>query len=130
MPDIREERSIGELFAELASDTTTLVRQEVALARIEITRTANRVGKNVGVLVIGGAIAYAALLSAMAALIMVLGGIMPMWAGAMLVAAVFAALSYGLISKSIRALREVDLTPRQTMETLREDAQWMKGRIG
>jgi len=47
-------RSLGELFSELAAETGTLVRQEVALAQVELTAKATSVGKNVGFLAIGG----------------------------------------------------------------------------
>src|ERR671912_3004275 len=70
----REERSIGELFAELSQKTTTLVRQEIQLAKVEMTQKASRVGKNVGFLVIGGVVAYTGLLAVVAAGIIVLGG--------------------------------------------------------
>src|SRR5438067_1437109 len=52
MPD-KQDRSIGELFSELASDTGTLIRKEIELAKVELTQTANRVGQNVGYLVLG-----------------------------------------------------------------------------
>ena len=45
MPERKEERSIGELFAQLASETTTLVRQEVQLAKLELSQKASQVGK-------------------------------------------------------------------------------------
>ena len=47
------DRSIAELFSELSRETTALLRQEVRLARAEMTQKASRVGKNVGFLVIG-----------------------------------------------------------------------------
>lgn len=66
-PQNQDDRSLGDLFAELASETSQLVRQEVALAQTEITNKATRVGKQVGFLVVGGAIGYAALLVVLAA---------------------------------------------------------------
>jgi hypothetical protein len=53
----REDRSIGELFAELSQKTTTLLRQEIQLAKVEMSQKASRVGKNVGFLLIGGVVA-------------------------------------------------------------------------
>ena len=50
----KDERSLGDLFSELAAETGTLVRQEVALAQVEITEKATAVGKNVGYLAVGG----------------------------------------------------------------------------
>ena len=79
----KEERSLGELFSELASETSTLVRQEVALAQSELTQKAASVGKNVGYLVVGGAVAYAAVLAVIAAIIIGLAYVIPAWAAAL-----------------------------------------------
>ena len=53
----RDDRSIGELIAELSRETTTLVRQELQLAKVEMSQKASRAGKNVGFLVVGGVVA-------------------------------------------------------------------------
>lgn len=121
-----QDRSIGELFAELASETGTLIRQEIALAKVELTQKASRVGRNVGALVVGGAIGYAALLSLITAAILLLSIVMPPWGAALVIAALTGILAAVLISKALAALKHTDLTPRQTAETLKEDAQWAK----
>lgn len=126
----KEDRSLGELFSELASDTGTLVRQEVALAKTELKQNAARVGKQVGSLVVGGAVGYAAFLAVMAAAIIGLGQVIPVWAAALAVGAAVAAAAWWLVSGALRALREADLVPRRTVETLKEDAQWMKDQVG
>src|SRR5438045_835508 len=69
---IKEERSLGDLFSELAAETSTLVRQEVALAQVEMTQKATRVGKQVGFLVVGGAVGYAAVLVILSAVVIAL----------------------------------------------------------
>lgn len=126
----KEERSLGDLFSELATETSTLVRQEVALAQVELTQKATTVGKNVGFLVVGGAVAYAALLALLAAVILGLWRIgLPAWAAALIVAAVVGITAYILINKALVALKKADLTPRQTVETLKEDAQWLKNQV-
>lgn len=68
----KQDHSIGELFAQLGRETSTLVRQEVALAKVELTEKASRAGKDVGRLAVGGAVGYAALLASLAALIILL----------------------------------------------------------
>ncbi len=55
----RGERSVGELFAELSRDMATLVRQEVHLAKTEVSQKASQMGKDIGFLAVGGAVAYA-----------------------------------------------------------------------
>ncbi len=122
----RDERSLGELFSELAQETSTLVRQEVDLAKTEMGQKASRVGKDVGFLAAGGAVAYAGLLAILAAVIVVLDTFLPLWLAAALVGLVVAAVGYFLIKKGLDALKQEDVAPRQTIETLKEDGQWIK----
>lgn len=130
MPERKDDRSLGELFAELASDTGTLVRQEVALAKTELAQNAGRVGRHVGSLAVGGAVGYAALLALMAAAIIALGQVIPLWAAALVVGVAVAVVAWWLVSGALRALKETDLVPRRTVETLKEDAQWVKNQMG
>lgn len=129
MPEQKQDRSLGELFADLAGETSTLVRQEVALAKTELSQKAARAGKQVGALVVGGAVAYAALLALMLAVIYALAQVMPPWAAALIVAVILAAIAGWLVTQALNALKQTDLAPRQTIETLKEDAQWMKDQV-
>jgi hypothetical protein len=122
----RDERTLGELFSELAQETSTLVRQEVDLAKTEMGQKASRVGKDVGFLAAGGAVAYAGLLAILAGVIVLLGQVIPMWFSALLVGLVVAAVGYFLVKKGLDALKAEDIAPRQTIETLKEDGQWIK----
>jgi hypothetical protein len=124
--DSKNERSLGELFSELAQDTSTLVRKEVQLAKTEMSQKASRVGKDVGFLAAGGAVAYAGLLAVLAGIIVLLGQIIPMWLSALLLGLVVAGVGYVLVRKGLEALKREDLAPRQTIETIKEDQQWAK----
>lgn len=124
-----ENKPLGDLFGDLASEMANLVRQEVALARVEMTQNAKRLGKNVGYLVVGGAIGYAALLAVIAAVIMLLDNYMPSWGAALLVGILIAGISWLLIGKALNAFQESEIAPRETVETLKEDAAWMKQQI-
>jgi Putative Actinobacterial Holin-X, holin superfamily III len=124
-----ENKPLGDLFGDLASEMSNLVRQEVALARVEISQKAKYAGKNIGYLVVGGAVAYAALLAVLAAVIMLLDKVMPAWGAALLVGVVVAAIGWLLIGKAMSALQQMEVTPRETVETLKEDAAWMKQQI-
>ena len=125
----KQERSIGELFAGLASETATLIRQEVALAKVELTQKAGKAGANLGSLAVGGALAYAALLCVLAGAISLLAGLMPWWAAALVVAAIVGVVGAMMISKALAALKQMNIAPQQTIETLKEDAQWAKQQI-
>ncbi len=122
----RDDRSLGELFSELAQKTTTLVRHEVNLAKVEMGEKASRAGKHAGFLAAGGAVAYAGLLAILAAVIILLNAVMPLWLAALLVGLVVAVVGYLLVRRGLDALRREDFTPQQTMETLKEDKEWAK----
>jgi len=126
---VKEERSLGDLFSELAGETGTLVRQEVALAQAEMTQKAADVGKNVGFLVVGGAVGYAALLALITAVIVGLAYFMPLWLSALIVGAVVGFIAFLLISSALKALKNTDLKPRQTVKSLKEDAEWLKNQV-
>ena len=125
----KDERSIGDLFSQLAADTGTLIRQEVSLAQTELTAKATRVGKNVGFLAVGGAVGYAAVLAILAGVIMGLANFMPAWLAALLVGAVVGIAAFVLISSALAELKETNLKPEETVESIKEDAQWLKNQV-
>src|SRR5687768_17089935 len=122
----KADRSLGELFGELTRELTTLVRQEMKLATTEMSQKASTVGKNVAYLAVGGLVAYAGLLAIVAAAILALGNFIPLWLSALLAGLVVALIGYVLVQQGMTALKQADLTPRQTVETLKEDAEWAK----
>jgi putative superfamily III holin-X len=126
MQQSRDDRTLGELFSELAQETSALVRQEVNLAKTEMGQKASRAGRHVGVLAAGGAVAYAGLLAILAAVIVLLDNVMPLWLSALLVGLVVAVLGYILVRRALNALKREDFAPRETMQTLKEDQQWAK----
>jgi len=125
----REERSLGELFAELTRETSTLVRKEVELAKTELTDKATRAGKNVGFLAVGGAVAYAGVLAVVAGVILLLGQAIPLWVSALLVGLLVTGGGYFLVQKGLTALKHMDMVPHRTIETLKEDTEWAKDQI-
>src|SRR5512142_1511562 len=95
-----DERPIGELFAELASKTGTLVQQELELARVELSEHASRLGGDAATLVAGGFVAYAGFLAVLAAIIAGLANFMPWWLAALVVGLVVIVVGYVLIQRS------------------------------
>jgi tetrahydromethanopterin S-methyltransferase subunit G len=126
----REERSLGELFGDLARETGTLVRQEVQLAKTEMSQNASRVGRDIGFLAVGGLVAYAGVLGILAAIILglVAAGLEP-WLAALIVGVFVTLAGYLLVRRGLDALKHQELAPRQTVESLKEDAQWAKQQI-
>jgi len=126
----KDSRSLGELFGDLARDMGLLVRQEVNIATSEMTQKVASVGQKVATLAVGGLVAYAGFLALLAALIIGLAGAgLSWWLAALLVGVVVVGIGAMLIQRSLKALKDTDLSPRQTMETLKEDSQWAKDQI-
>jgi len=94
-----------------------------------MTDKATKVGKNVASLAIGGAVAYAGALALIAGVILLIGNAIPLWVSALLVGLVVAGIGYFLIQKGLTALKNIDLVPHQTIETLKEDKEWAKDQI-
>lgn len=122
-----DDRSLGDMFATLSRETRTLFQQEVQLARAELKEKAFKMGKGVGLIVGGGLIAYGGVLGMIAALVLGLIELgLPPWAGALVGGIAVCGLGYLLIRLGIPALRPEELRPRQTIKTLKEDAQWLR----
>ena len=121
------ERSLGEIVGDIASDLSTLVRQEIDLAKTEIKQEATKAGKGAGMLGGAGLAGYLALLFAsltlMFALYQLIGGLV--WA-ALIVAVLWAVVGAVLASSGRKQLKKVDPKLEATTQTLKEDAQWAK----
>jgi hypothetical protein len=125
----REDRSIGELFGELANETTTLVRNEIELAKVEITHKATYAGRQVAFVAGGGLLGVVSLLTLVAALVMGLGTLIALWLSALLVGAVIGAVAYAVAAKGIAGLRKLELTPQHTLHSLQENKSWAQRQI-
>jgi predicted phage tail protein len=128
MPGLKEERSIGELFGELTQDMTLLVRQEIQLARVELEQKTSRVGTEVGKIATGGFVAYVGALALIAALILFLVQVVHIsaWVSALVVGGILAIVGFVMLQGGVRRLKNVDMTPRRTVETIKDDVQWAK----
>jgi len=123
----QDTRTLPELFSDLARQLAALLRQEWALAKMELSEKASRVGRDAGMLVAGGLVAYAGFLALIAAIIVGLATLgMAWWLSALLVALVVLAIGGLLIQQGISRLQREDLEPKQTLETLRGDALMLK----
>jgi len=119
-----KERPLGELFSELAAETATLVRKEAELAKIEMIEKATLAGKNAGVVAVGGVLGHAAALSIVAGFIALLSLVMAVWLSAFIVGIVVGGAGYLVAQKGIKTLKRMDPTPRETVQTIKENKLW------
>jgi uncharacterized membrane protein YqjE len=123
-----DERSLGDLVGKLSEDISLLMRQELQLAKAEINEKVARVGKDAIAAGIGGAIAYLGALALLAGIVLFLTQVVGIsaWVSALLVGAAFAIGGYVMLKRGIRDMSNIDPKPRRTIQTVREDIQWVK----
>lgn len=121
----QDNRSLGDLVAELSRETGLLVRKEVELATTEMTAKVRRAGTHVATAAAGGALAHAGLLVLLAAVVIGLAqlGVTP-WLSAAIVGAATIGIGYLLVTKGVNALRTTGVVPTHTVQSLKEDAKW------
>ncbi|MFZ5997311.1 MAG: phage holin family protein [Nitrospirota bacterium] len=129
MHHVKEEYSLGELLSELSQEVQRLLRQEMELAKIEMSLKTSQLMKDIAFLAIGGAVAYAGFLALVSAVILGLGTGMAWWLAALIFGIAVAGAGYFLIKRGMNDLKQRDFIPRQTVSTLKEDTQWAKEKI-
>ncbi len=124
------ETSIGELIGNISNDLSQLFRQEVELAKVELKEEASKAGKAAGML--GGAAfaGYLAVVLLSFALVFALSNVMDAGWAALIVAVIWGAIGAVLFLNGRKKLKTVDPMPRRTVDTLKEDAQWLKNPTG
>ena len=128
--DDPRERSIGELVKDLSSQTSTLVRKEIELARAEIQEKGKVAGKGVGMLAGAAVFGLLALGALTAAMIALLDKAMATWVAALIVMALWAVVALVLAKAGQKSLQQATPPAPQTVETVKEDIQWAKNPTG
>jgi uncharacterized membrane protein YqjE len=124
-----DERTLSELFNDLSRDARVLVRQEVALAKVELKEKGTQIGKDVAMIAAGGAVAYAGFLFLMATFVITLAQFMPLWLSALIISVVVLLAGILLIQQGQSSLQKRNLTPRQTVDTLKETKEWAQEQL-
>lgn len=130
-PKSDREKSIGTLLAELADETGTLVKQEIALAKAEINERLDQAKRGAIALAIGALIAYAGLIVLLFAAVFSLGMILEMWIAALAVGGGVLLIGIVMLIKGIRDLgRGTDLAPRRAKQEAEATINMIKEQIG
>lgn len=123
----RMDRSLGELFSDLSQQTAELIRQEMRLAKAELSEKAADVGRHAMLIGAGVAFGLAAVVTLAGAVTLVLIelGLAP-WLAAALAAAAMGVIAFVLAQSGITALKNKSIAPVETMHSLKETTQWLK----
>jgi uncharacterized membrane protein YqjE len=125
--DLREQ-STGDLVKQLTQQVSTLVRQEVELAKVEMADKGKKAGVGIGMFGGAGVAALLGLGALTAFLILVLHLAMPAWAAALIVGVIWAAVAGVLALQGREKVKEVGIPlPEETTESVKEDVEWLKG---
>jgi uncharacterized membrane protein YqjE len=127
MRDELRDRPIGELLKQLSQETTTLVRQELDLAKAEMAQKGKQAGLGAGMFGGAGVSALLGLGALTAAVIAALDIAMPLWLAALIVAVIWLAVAgvLGLTGKT-KVQQATPPLPEQTQESVKEDVEWAK----
>ncbi len=121
----KQDQSLGELVGDLYQGASRVISLEIELAKTELSQKASRVGKNVGFLAAGGAIVYAGFLALIFAIIAILATFLPLWLSALIVALIVLGAGGALVWTGLKTLQQESPMPQRTLETLKEDKEWM-----
>ncbi len=123
------DRSIAELLRQLSDQTSTLVRQELDLAKAELTVKAKQAGKGAGMFGGAGVLGLYGVGALTACVILALSTAVAGWLAALIVAVVYCAIAGVLALTGKNKVQEgVPPVPERTMESVKEDVQWTKQR--
>lgn len=129
MADILPERSLASLFSELTRETATLFRQEIRLAKAELTDKARQAGRGAIEVAIGGLVLFVAVLTLAAAAILGLSVVVQPWLAALIVALAVGVVGAVVLARGLANIRSDNLTPRQTLDSLRDNTRWAKEQL-
>ncbi len=122
----RDDRSLGQIVGDVAQDLSTLVRQELDLAKTEVKQEAGRAGKGVGMLGGAGVAGHLALIFLSLCAMFVLNNAMPLELSALVVTAFWAIVAAVLARSGKKALDRTNPALPQTQRSLKEDAAWVR----
>ena len=130
-PQVTQTESLGGLIRGILMDLRTLIREEIALARVEIRDQATRAraaalafGIAAGALLFGGAFLLIALAIGIADVLN-----WPAWAGFLIVAILLSIIGVFTLSSGRKQLRTVHAVPEETVTTLKENSEWIAKRL-
>lgn len=122
----QNERSIGELLKAITRDFSTLLREEVALAKAEIQLTIRTAVKDVVFVAAGGLVAYAGLLALIAAAVLGLASVIDPWLSALIIGGVVTLIGVILLMRGLEEMKSLRPVPKRTVRNLQSDAETVK----
>lgn len=128
VPDVSD-LGVGDILKSLSGDLSKLVSQEVELAKLEVRAEAKKAGIIAGAYGGAGAAGYFAVLFLSLTLAFLLASLFDsFWVGALIVTVLWGIAGAVLFSMAKTKQKELNPVPEKTVETLKEDKEWLKTR--
>lgn len=131
MDEHKDTRSVAELMSELATETSTLVRQEVALAKAEANEKVSQLTGGIKSLILGGVMLIVSLFYVLDAVVYGLAQLLPegyrLWLAALIVGVVLGIVGLMMIKKGEKSVEPRNLAPHRTTHSVKQDAEMVKG---
>ena len=134
---VRDGRSVAELIKDLGVESSTLVRQEIALAKTELSEKVAKSARNAAYVAAGAMVALAGLILLAFALAWGMVTLLHRlgvtthhhWLGFLIAGLIVAGVGYAVVQKGISTLKRQSLVPEKTVQTLKEDKQWIQDKV-
>jgi|GraSoiStandDraft_26_1057304.scaffolds.fasta_scaffold188545_2 Flp pilus assembly protein TadB len=119
-------RSVADVLQDIVANVQTIIRSEVRLAKAEVTEEVIKAGRAAGMMAGGLVAAWFTAWFLLLAILFALATIMPMWGAALLLFVIMGILTAILLSAGKKRLKAVHPTPEKTIETMKENVEWVK----
>lgn len=129
MSEVQTDRTLASLFTALTRETSSLFRQEVQLAKAEVTDKARQAGWGAAAVVSGGLLLFVAVQALAACAILALSGTLAPWLAALIVGAIIAVVGGIVLMVGLSSLRGERLRPRRTLDELRATGRWAREQL-
>ena len=122
------DRSLSDVFQDIIRNVQEIVRSEVRLAKTEIREEAVKAKSSMLLLGVGGVTALFAMLFLLVTIVYALALVMPSWAAALIVGTVLAVVASVVLMAGMKRFKQIHPTPERTVETIKENVEWVKQR--
>ncbi|HNR11830.1 MAG TPA: phage holin family protein [Thermodesulfobacteriota bacterium] len=122
----KEDHPLKLLFTQFTQELSSLMRQEVQLAKTEVSEKASQAGTGIAWIALGGALAYAGVIFLHIAAVIALSYLVPSWLAAIIVGAFAIIVGLGILQKGRSNLKAQNLVPHETVDSLRQDKNLAK----
>ena len=120
------ERPLRDVFADILGNVQEIVRSEVRLAKAELREEASQAVFSMLPIIAGTVAGVLAVLFVLWTIAYAVALVWPLWAATLVVAAVLAVVATGLLMIGVSHLKRVEVTPEQTLETMKENLEWIR----